>query len=267
MSSGPPSLLTPPREPLGPWVLAALAGHVVAGSLLVVLPWLAPADDRAPLIDPDDVMEVAMVAMPKSRDALPTRATRAPAPRPATPAPPPPPEAPATPPPPRSSDLVVHDDKAPPPPKAVPDDNQRKLDALAKELEMERLMAELSAPSGSVDRDASSPDGVEGAPATAMSGAPIGDPEYARYVATLRAIFMEEFRPLPTLKGKGLSCVVLVKVDSEGRVTSTKVSTSSGNDAWDRASLAAAEAVRALPLPPERFRERMSAGYGIRFEE
>jgi TonB family protein len=97
-------------------------------------------------------------------------------------------------------------------------------------------------------------------------GAASGDPEVARYIATLSELFMSHFRPLPMLKGQGLVSKVLVKVDGAGKVTRREVETSSGNPSWDRAALTAVDQVDTVPLPPEKYRGS-TYDYRIIFEE
>lgn len=262
--SAPPSVLYARDEPLGPWMLAALLGHVGAVAGMVVLQllsflWWVPNE---PLFDPDDVIEVAMVALPKSQ-ALPTRATRQAAPK----APESEQVQPPEPPPPRQSDLAVHQDVPDPKAPAVPDNSTRKLDELREQLRMEKLLDDLEdADVGAVDRDASSPDGVEGAKPTSVVGASTGDPETARYIAQLSELFMSHFRPLPMLKGQGLIVTVLVKVDQQGRITEHRVEKSSGNPSWDRAAIAAIEEVGTVPRPPEKYRDQPLA-YRTTFQD
>lgn len=249
MSSTAGSLLGAPRERLGPWLLVALALHAAGAGVLLLLASLELGLKR-PLIDPQDTIEVSLVAMPKSK-RLPDKASRAAAP-------PPTPEAPPTaaPPPPKVSDLALKTDKPEPvKPTETPQDAKRKVDALMDELRRERLLDDLDAPKGSVDRDATSPDGDEDAPPTTVTGAMRGDPAYARWVGQVSRLFKDQFRPLPLLQGKGLVAKVLVRVDPEGRVTDRRVHSASGNPAWDRAALAATEAVATVPLPPESVRD------------
>lgn len=254
--------LTAPPDRLAPFVVIAAVGHVGVAVVLMVVTTVW-ASDPAPLIRPEDAMEVSIVSLPKSPSALPERAQRQAAPQaPVPPTPEPAPEAPA-----RQSDLAVPSPEPQPVPKAVPPDSKRKLAELNKQLEMDRLLAELDADDGPVDRDASSPDGTVGAPATSLDGAAASDPVYAAYIAKVSKLFLEGFRPLPALKGTGLKTTVLVSVDVQGRVTARDIERSSGNPAWDRAALAAAELVTTLPLPPEKYRDGRADEYRIHFED
>lgn len=264
MSGRPPSLLDPDGPGWLAWIPVGAAVYGLAGAALFLFPGWRGAPE--PLFDPDDVIEVTAVVLPKSPTALPERAQRAP--RPAAPErPTPPPEAPPEPPPQRVSDLAVPSEAEPDPapPQADP---RAQMDDLLAELEpdMDDLLQDLDADVGPTDRAASSPDGVEGAPASAVVGAGTADPELARYIAQLSALFLEHFRPLPALKGQGLRAVVLVQVDPGGKVTDVAVQTGSGNPAWDRAAQAAAEDVGTVPLPPEKWRDGRTR-YRIVFED
>lgn len=253
----PPSLLERRADRLGPWLAGAVVGHVLAAAALVALQQLDGPPDHGPMVDATQVIEVELLAVaPKGELA---RASRAPAPPPGSTAPS------DAPPPVRASDLTVASDE--PDPSAAPTEaDRRRLEQLQRELAMERLLGELDAPVGAVDRDAASPDGVEGATASLRGGAS-GDPEFAKYIATLSQLFLAEFRPLPVLVGKGYRTRVIVQVDSTGAVTGVSVAQSSGNVSYDGFAERAAQAVPRVPLPPERFRDRMAQGYAITFED
>ncbi|MCB9665636.1 MAG: TonB family protein [Alphaproteobacteria bacterium] len=253
------SLLDVPREHLTPWIVVAVGLHVTGALTLWALAQL-DLQPRRPLIAPEETIEVALVSLPKS--ALPQKASRRPVPQA-----PPRDQAPAVEPPPRQSDLAVPSKEPDPAPKTPPAD-PRKMQQYLDELDkMDELLEELDAPEGKVDRDAASPEGIEGAPALGTTGAMSSDPELAAYVARISRIFLENFRPIPAVKGKGYSARVLVQVDREGRVVDRRIQASSGNEFWDRAALSATEAVVSLPLPPERFRDGRADDFVIRFED
>lgn len=258
MSERPASLLDRPQESLAPWLGGAVIAHALGIGALVLLQLAAGGGEHGPMVRAEDLMEVELLAIaPKGELA---RAQRAPVAAPSeasTPTEAPPPE--------RQSDLTVASEK-PDPAKAAPPTDRARLNDLMQELERDRLLGELDAPEGPVDRDAARPDGVEGA-TTNLQGGLTGDPEFARYIGQLGELFLAEFRPIPALKGQGLKTRVLVRVDEEGRVTERTIARSSNNASWDRAALAAAEAVTRVPLPPDRYRARMSQGYGIDFED
>lgn len=229
----------------------AVAGVIVAGMM----------QPTGPLIDPNEVMMVTM-AMPKSPDAMPHRAERAPAPA-ATPAPKaePVPEPVA----PDPSDMTFKDDKAEPrkdaPKSPSPQDLAKQRSKLLDLLDDPPP----DAPVGTENRSASSPDGVEGA--AGSGGSVLGDPEYAAYISRVRAVFLPEFRPLPALKGQGLVTRVFVRTDAGGRIVDSRISQSSGNPSWDQAALTAVRSVPTVPLPPDRFRDRLASGYTLEFTD
>lgn len=213
-----------------------------------------------PIIDLDQTMEVSLIA--KSDLKVPERASRAPEPKGAEP--PVPQPQPEQPPPVKQSDLVVHKDEPKPQPKGRDTDREQ---ALA-ELERQKMLQDLmNAPEGTVDRNATDPDGT--ADMTLNPGAnPSGDPEYAAYIAKVQAIFMQHFKPLGAItdNNPGLVCSVRVQVDpSSMRVLSYEVVKSSGVPAYDAAAERAAAAVTSLPAPPDRYRSLLAGGYTMNF--
>lgn len=253
-------------DPLGVWIVVALFAHVAAASVFVLLGIWAEDVRPKPLIDPDEVMQVAMVSLPKA-ERLPDKASRAPRPPPA-PEPAKPQPAPEVKPPPKQSNMVHKTEEPDPKPKPAPKepvvDNMANLLA---ELDKgptpdELLDAEL----GTMDRSASSLTGTGDRPASHATVGK-GSPEYNAYVRKLTQLFLAEFRPLGTLRDTGLKTTVFVTVSGDGSITARRVSRSSGNPSWDRAAEAAVDAVGRIPLPPESLRARMSEGYNIHFED
>ncbi len=266
MTPGPASTAPLPLPPMPQPVdrVPAFVGISTAlhlGIAIVAVMWNAWFADDAPLFDPDDVMVVTM-AMPKSPDALPHRAERAP--RAAAPAPSAPPQ--PTPPPPDPAELTLRDKQAPPP-KPAPPKGPTPEELAAQRNRLMNLLDDPppDAPIGTEDRSASSPDGVDGA--VGSGGAVLGDPEFAAYISRVRSLFLPEFRPLPALKGQGLVSRVFVKTDDQGHVVASRILQTSGNPSWDQAALTAVRSVSSLPLPPERFRDRLAAGYTIEFSD
>lgn len=281
----PPTLLATPRDPILAWVLAAAAGHVGVGAVFMLASMWAPPPPE-PLLKPEEnVIEVAL--MPMAKAALPQEAVRQAVPKAAEvapePPPPPPPEAP--PPPPKVSEMVIHDTpepvqpketpKATPPPKATPapakpqeaakPDSPRKTDPNAK---MASLLDELGgAREGAKDQDAASPEGKNSPKPSRTFRSGAGNPEASAYINSLIPLFLAEFRPLHTLKGQGLLTEVLVTVDDTGAVKSAKVEKKSGNPSYDRAAVAAAQAVRKVPKPPPSLRDGTPDSYIIRFND
>lgn len=245
-------LLDDRRERLWPFVVGAAVGHVaVIGGMLAVsflMSLLSPPP--APMIDPDDTMEVAVVSMAKSK-GLPTLASHAPrasgAPTPSDVAPPV-----------QQSDLAFQDPKQPDPkPRGTPD-NPTQMNELMEELARDAALANLDGPEGTEDRQATSPDGAEGGSGTALGA---NDP----YAAALRKAFDPVFQPLPALRGKGLVAKVLIKANAQGRVLETSLKKSSGNASWDRAAMAAAQALETIPPPPPERVAAVAAGFALAF--
>jgi TonB family protein len=247
---------------LAPAVLASLVAHVGLVLTVIVVSWLWGLifPERA-LIDPDDSIEVSMVVLPKSRNALPDKAMRAPheagdvAPDQVSPE-----EAPV-----RESDLTL--DAPAPQPKGDPDaDRQR--DEMLREMERQKLLQDLTAATGEYDQDASDPNSTaDFALNTGAQGDP-ADPEYAKYIMQLQQLFMQHFRPLPGIgqSNPGIRADMALVVDLEsGAVTEYRIKKSSGNEAYDRAAELAVQEVPSIPLPPEKYRHLAKGGYVIQF--
>ncbi len=252
-----------PEPLLGP-VLVSLGVHAAMGSFLLVAGAIALFEAPArPIIDPNDTLEVAMVSAPKSDKALPELAMRAP--RPAGEVAPKAPDAPPPPVPQRESDLAFNQPKPEPKPVGRPDVPRDMTTARAAALD--DLMSGLEdAPIGPRDRSASDPNGVAGAPASSRSGGK-GDPELAAYIQRIRKDFQRNFHPLPAVvqANPKLKCTVRVQVDSSGRILGQQVSKPSGNPSYDRAAVAAVEALKVITPPPEKFRALALEGYEIEF--
>lgn len=257
------ALHLPPEPLLGP-LLVSLGAHLAIASFFFVAGAIVLFDPPAkPIIDPNDTLEVAMVAAPKSKSNLPELAMRAP--RPAGEVAPAPTKEPPPPTPVRESDLAFNQPKPDPKPVGRPDVPRDMTQARAQALD--DLMAGLEdAPIGPRDRSASDPNGVEGAPATSRSGGK-GDPELAAYIARIRKDFQRNFHPLPAVvqANPKLKCTVRVQVDSSGRILGQQVSKPSGNPSYDRAAVAAVEALKVITPPPEKFRALALEGYEIEF--
>ncbi len=220
-------------------------------------------DESGPMFDPDDVMEVKMIELPKSPTRMPQRATKAP--------PPPPPgktQAKAPPPPPTASDMKLETPEAEPLQGDETQDPQT--DArqdLLRRLQRQRALQNLEAPDGREDRAQSDPDGTL-APEDVFAGSASGvamDPELARYTAQLRKLILPHWAPLPRLiqENPDLSAVVEVPVKTGTLRGRGRVVESSGNDSFDQSCARAIDKAGQLPPPPERF-QRLT-GVWIRF--
>jgi TonB family protein len=62
-----------------------------------------------------------------------------------------------------------------------------------------------------------------------------------------------------------LKTVLVIRIASDGRITDTKLSPSSGNSAFDNAVLAAAKKSSPLPAPPIQLRDFYASGVGMNF--
>ncbi len=240
-----------------------LVGSVGIHLLLVVGGFLfSNTSDDGPLFDPDEVMEVKMIELPKSPTRLPQRATKAP--------PPPPPgevQAKTPPPPPTASDMKLETPDAEPDKGAEEPDTRDTRRDLLRELQRRKALENLDAPDGRVDRAASDPEGTL-EPEDVFAGSASGvamDPELARYTAKLRKLILPHWAPLPRLvqENPDLSAVVEVPVKTGVLRGRARVAESSGNDSFDQSCARAIEKAGQLPAPPERF-QRLT-GVWIRF--
>ena len=246
------TLLETRQERLWPFVVGAAVGHVAVIGGMIALSFLMSllSPPPAPLITPDESMEVAVVSMAKSQ-GLPTLAMHAPrasgAPTPSD-----------VPPPVQQSDLAFKDPNNPEPkPMGTPDDDARRQE-LMDEMRRNNLMGSLDGPEGPEDRQATSPDGADGGSGTTLGR---NDP----YAAALRKAYDPWFQPLPSLRGKGLIAKVLIKADASGHVLETSLKQSSGNASWDRAALAAAEGLTDIPAPPPERVAAVASGFALAF--
>jgi len=239
---------------LAGWCAIAFALHAFIALSIYCSGFLLQSDNR-PLIDPDDAMEVAMVVLPKSPTEMVHRATKAPVPQGDRVNAPPP----DTPPPLHSSDLEFNTPDAQD--KQGSESRQAERERLIK---MAKLLEEIDAPSGPVDQMQSDPNSTSDESINAGAAGLTADPELARYVAKIRALFKQHFNPLPTIAAANpnIECTIHVGFDmASGKITSIRVAHNSGNPSYDGAATRAIEAVPVVPLPPDRFRKHFSNGY------
>lgn len=247
------SVLNPEPQSLALPILVALMAHVFFGSTLVCMSYLQPKP--APILE-DHAMDVSLTVLPRSQTRMPERAQRAPrtagevAPAKAVE------EQPL-----RESDLTF------PQKDTKPKEGTSEV-ADAREAALRKLLLEdIDAPEGEVDRNASDPNSDSDEAINMGTGA-AGDQELARYIDSVRKLFMANFAPLPALvsANPGLKCTILVRVDPEtGAVTGYEIVKSSGNESFDKSAEAAVQAVPNVPLPPEKYREGAKDGYRIVF--
>jgi TonB family protein len=239
------------------WEVGASIGvHI----LLVGAVWVGQlwkSDDR--LFDPNEVMAVQAVALPKANRRMPDRPTRT-LDRPKGDAP----QAKAPPPPPTASDMALRKKEAP---KTKGQTN--KTDAreeLLNKMRREALLKDASAALGKRDRVATDKDGVD--PKDAVIG-PIGagrmDPELARFVSQCRDRILPNWNPLPAILSAhpDYKVVVSVSVSANGTLGSPSIIRSSGDSSFDRSAISAVVRTGRLPAPPPRY--AASAAEGVMF--
>jgi len=233
--------------------------HGFLASLLAFAKICAP--ETGPLLSPDEVMEVKMVALPRSESALPDRASRAPRPSSGAPE--------------SSAPPLAPDQKTIPSPDAERPEGQTLTDhsdarqALMRDLRRKQLVDALSdAPVGPEDRSATDPDSPFSSDMVIGWGTgEMGDPELARYAVELRQTVTPHWSPLPRLLAEhpDLYATVGVILDDEGRVKKAEIARSSGFSSYDESCLRAVRKAARLPLPPPKFAELASQGFGIGF--
>lgn len=267
------SALSPDPEPLVFGLIGSVVLHVLVAATLIVgsviAAFVAPPK---PLMEIES-MEVSVVMLPHATRA-PDKATAAPRTKGDTPLSA---DAPKTtePPPPKESDLAFQDPnaKAPTPVKPTEEktagtqgsaeaDRQRRI----RELMMQQMVDD--AAEGEKDRQATDPNSQATERIDLGGSGANADPELARYLAKLRALFMAHFDPLPAVvqANPNLKTVVRVEVDPDsGKVTGYTISKPSGNASFDGAAERAVQAVDSVPLPPEKYKDRLAVN-NITFE-
>lgn len=223
-------------------------------------------EESAPLFDPQDVMNVEMVALPKATGRNPDRATRAPRP----------PEGSRTAeaPPADPDQMVVPQEQTEEQPSGASTpspDAQARRDELLRDLRREQLVKQMdaSAPLGDRDRLATDPDSTLSPDAVGWgsgSGTPM-DPELARYIVKLRQRILPHWTPLPRLirENPDIETVVGVWLDPDGVVQVVRVLKDSGSASYDQSCLRAVRKAARLPLPPDKYLSKLNQGIAIRF--
>ncbi len=230
----------------------SLVVHLALAGLLMASKTCNP--DPGAFFDPDEVMEVSMVALPRSAGRLPDRATRAP----------PPAQGPQDPNQMRFEDpeQQVEEEQTP-----VRDNTDSRRDLLAS-LRRQQLVDNLAdAPLGEQNRSATDPDSTLSMEEAFGSGTGTAmDPEAARYLMELRQNLLPLWNPLPRIieDNPGIFTVVDVFLDDSGSVRKSGVYQSSGSDSFDQACVRAVVKASRLPLPPDRFRFETPKGVQIR---
>ena len=248
------------RQPLWLHFIVSFVVHVGAIGFMLLLSFVGGrCSSSEPIIK--ESLEVSVVSLPRSKTNVPDKATRA-AVRKGSDAPEPAPE-----PPPVESDLAFQQDQPKPQPGPT-DADRRRREEMAR-MERQRLMDDLMAADGPVDRDATDPNSDSDIGINVNGrGSSKADPEYVAWVAKVQRLMMANFHPLSaiTSKNPNLKTRVLLSVDpSTGRILSRKVQTPSGVPAFDAAATRAVDQVGAVPLPPAAWLPLLESGLAIDF--
>jgi len=242
-------------------MFVSFMGHVVLAVVMANAEGCGSAD-AAPLINPDDVIIVQAVALPKQTTALPELPTRTPDPPAGEP------EAAEPPPPPTASDMVIPTkDKTSKGAKRPQRNNRDERAELLKQLKRKALVDE-SARIGQVDRMRTAEDGVALDDAVLASGLDgVNDPELARWRAAVEAEIKANWAPLPTTIKAHPDYVVIieVRVAADGSLGKTRVLKGSGDAGFDRSAEIAVAKTGRIPPPPERIRASVARGLEIEF--
>jgi TonB family protein len=233
-----------------------LASFIAHGALVALL--LASrgcVHAPKPLIDPDSVMQVQMVAaMPKSV-GRPDRATRAPDPIVGSEV-----AEKTAPPDPVNPKQMKFETETAPKEKGVkvsPEEAARLRNEALRSLQREQLVRSLDAPLSDANRVQTDPNGVEGLDTVYGTGSagPM-DPEIARYITKVREIVIPNWSPLPSIIQANPKLVTAVEVSlaDDGTVRKARVYKGSGNSSFDESCVRAFQRAGRLPLPPSQFR-------------
>ena len=239
------------------WEIGASIGvHLLVVGLLALGQLMKP---EGPLFDPNDVMTVQAVALPKANKRMPDRPTRAPDPPKGDAV-----KAKAPPPPPTASDMALRKKKAVE--KKGVENRSADRSELLNRLKRESLLKDATAALGTKDRVQTAKDGVD--PKDAVIG-PIGagrmDPELARYVSQCRDRILPNWKPLPAILAAHpeYRVVVSVSVGQTGQLGSPKVVKSSSDASFDRSAISAVVRTGRLPPPPAKYAASAAKGVMI----
>jgi len=214
---------------------------------------------EAPLFNPDDVMTVQAVALPKATQQMPDRPTRTPDPPKGDDM-----AAKATPPPPTASDMALRKKTAKK--KKGRTDRTSARENLLNKLKREALLKDATAAIGTKDRVQTDKDGVD--PKDAIIG-PIGagrmDPELARYVSKCRDRILPNWKPLPAILAAHpeYKVVVSVSVGQTGQLGKPKIIKTSSDASFDRSAISAVVRTARFPPPPARYAPSAAKGVMI----
>lgn len=236
-------------------VISAAAHALVLVSLMVSRG--CAEEEKKPLFNPDEVMQVEMVAAVPKSTGRPDRATRAPDPVVG--------EVPVVEksaplePPPNPQQMKFEDEKAKPDKgeKVKPEDAAKLRNEALRQVQRENLVRSFDGPLSDRNRTQTDPNGVEGLDFVygTGSGAPV-DPEIARYISSVRGVVIPNWSPLPSIIQANPKLVTAIEVQlaSDGTVKKAEVYKTSGNKSFDESCVRAFQRSGRLPLPPQRFR-------------
>jgi len=195
------------------------------------------------LIDMDNVMEVAMVALPRS-DEIHRVTIAPPEPTPVTT-----PEEvvePTTDPvEPISEEVVVEPvEVTPPEPQETEADRERERERERAERRAE-LLSRFNAPEAAQTQTQTSPDGIDNA--TGSSAGAAGDPIIAAWAETVKRDVLSNFS---TLQTEPLTATLQLEINREGRIVGSRVVTPSGSNSFDAAARNAVRRTSQLTPPP-----------------
>lgn len=220
---------------------AALFAH----GFVVLAVWIASyfGGPSEPLFKPEDVLVVSMSGPPKSDSRMVQKAERAPdamrgAAKPTADVPPPNP-----------SDMAFKTPEA----QVTKGQQDAAMQKIMDDLRREKLVHDLSAPLGTVDRAASDPTG-SGDGSTATSG--LNDPETAKWIQKMKEKVSPNWHPLISTCQANPKLVVIINVpvNADGSLSADPfVGTSSGNPSLDQSAMRAVQQTTNLPAPPAKF--------------
>ena len=234
------SALRPAPFRAGGALPASLILHAAVACGILAFGARSPGPSR--LINPDEVMQVALVSLPLQTTPLAQKEMhRAPVTEGST-------ETPSLPPPPVVSDMAMEVEDAPEPQGVEterPSDNQSERDRLMRELRREQALASLDSPEGPVDQARTDIDGTEGGSGSATGN--LGDPRLAAYQEQVKNAVMAHFSALQT---DPLQAVIHVVIDRRGNILNSQLIERSGDPSFDAAARLAIRSTQRVPAPP-----------------
>lgn len=238
-----------------------LAGFAHAMMLVLLLVSRSPGD---PLLAPENVMEVAMITLHRDANVLPEKVMVAPP-------------------------VVTGDMGEVPDVPVIPDqmlletpdaNDKEGEDKLAEEDEARRderqdLLARadtFEAPPGPETNPPTDPESAVTSLADVYlsgSGTNVADPELAMYIRQCKERIMDKWHVLPAVAASDpdLTVVIGVRIDDDGKITTSKIVVGSGNRQYDSATYRAVRQMGSLPAPPsEKIMDFAEDGIFIRFK-